>query len=107
LKYRILISTASALAVVAIAFTVALIMPKNGDVNTDSTAMTQSTAAQSYTLKEYQGKLAVFTPESSQPQQIIDVQIQSLPQSEQDKLRDGIQTNDHDELLALIENYTS
>lgn len=60
-----------------------------------------------YTLSEYDGKLALFKRGYSMPVEIYDVYLSSLPDSEQSKIKDGISAESDDEILKIIEDYTS
>lgn len=58
-------------------------------------------------LGQWEGKLAVFSEDQPVPDEVFDVFIASLPQEEQDKLREGIRINDETELASYLEDYTS
>ena len=60
-----------------------------------------------YTLGEYDGKLALFKRGYSMPVEIYDVYLSSLPVSEQGKIKEGISAESDDEILKIIEDYTS
>lgn len=104
-----LISTVSALLIMALALTVAFAMPKNqkllGQKSSVSTASVKKTTG--YIVKEYQGKIGIFTPGNQNPGQVLNVYVTSLPQSEQKRLEAGIRVSTHVGLLEMIENYTS
>ena len=60
----------------------------------------------SYTLKEYNGFLALFLNENSEPQAIYSVCIESLPQTDINLLSQGITVSDLSSLQQLLEDYT-
>lgn len=60
-----------------------------------------------YTLSVYDGRIAVFENSDSQPIEVFDVYVSSLPYNEQVELRNGLTAADRDELQRLIEDYTS
>lgn len=64
-------------------------------------------ATQRYTLKEYQGNLAVYLEGVDQPFRITDVDVRTLPQMDREALSDGIEANGIDELNRLLEDYCS
>ena len=60
-----------------------------------------------YLVKEYEGKVAVFYDNVSDPETIYDTYVNELPQLDQQQLRDGIVVNTQEELRVLIEDLTS
>lgn len=66
------------------------------------------TAAQTFTVREWNGRLAVFRTGMSNPDTIYeDVAVASLPAEEQEKLSRGIEIKSRAELSKLLEDYTS
>lgn len=59
-----------------------------------------------YTLKEYDGKLAVFEADAAYPAEVFNILVSTLPESDRDLLKSGIPANSKTELLRLIEDYT-
>lgn len=74
---------------------------------TSSAELSSSAADTGYTVKSYNGKIGVFIGSSSTPDQVIDVNPDTLPQSEAERLNQGIHVDTHDALLTILENYTS
>lgn len=66
-----------------------------------------SAAAPMYSLREYQGQLAVFEQGQETPFRIIDMDIALLPPYDQALLQSGIDVADEQELRRLLEDYTS
>ena len=60
-----------------------------------------------YTLREFDGRLAVFAAGEEEPIQVLDLDIRLLPPYDQGLLRAGIDTADEQELQRLLEDYTS
>jgi hypothetical protein len=106
MKVRIITAACSLLIVVA-AFTTAFMLPSG---RLAFMAATKSVSAQTfedgYTVKLYGGKIGIFAKGDSKPEEVLGVSPDSLPKSEQERLAAGIHVKTHDELLALIENYT-
>ena len=69
----------------------------------------QSTAPETpaYTIREYQGQVAVCEGDSDYPMQVFEAPVEALPPEEQEKLRAGIPAADRDRLSVLLEDYTS
>ena len=63
---------------------------------------------QTYLVKEYEGKLAVFNTDNlTVPQKIYDEDLTVLPSYDQILLLDGILVYSDEELRKVIEDYTS
>lgn len=60
-----------------------------------------------YTLKEYQGRLAVYKYGQSTPYEIFEIQVSSLPEEDAQSLKKGIQITNEKELKKLISDFTS
>lgn len=60
-----------------------------------------------YTLGVWEGQLAVFEGTAAFPMKLYEVSVASLPETEQQKLRDGISVASEGELQVLLEDYTS
>lgn len=60
-----------------------------------------------YILKEYKGRLAVFSRGQTEPDMVFDVYVQSLPEFDRGLLQSGIAAKDYPALVSLIEDYTS
>ena len=65
-----------------------------------------SQASTVYTLKEYNGLLALFTNDSSTPDTVYSVPIASLPEADRKMLSDGISVTDISLLQSLLEDFT-
>ena len=82
--------------------------------NTDSSPQIQTetksepaSAANGYTIKEYNGGIAVFSDASGKPFRITDVDIRTLPEQDQEDLKKGIHADDLEEVNRLMEDYCS
>ena len=60
-----------------------------------------------YTLKEYRGKLAVFSSNEDQPLEIFDTPVSTLPLDDRRQIEEGITAVSESQLQKLIEDYTS
>lgn len=60
-----------------------------------------------YVLRGFEGRLAVFIGDKSQPEIIFDQYIHLLPDVDRKDLERGIEVDDYEQLLKLIEDYTS
>ena len=60
-----------------------------------------------YMLKEHNGRIAVFPAESDEPELVLDVLVKYLPDFDRTQMQQGIQVKDYEELVRLIEDYTS
>ena len=105
LKAKI-VSALCSLAVVAAAFAAAAYLPAGQAVMAPAPQSTSKAQTQ-YSMKMYDGKVGIFENGSSTPSQLLDIDIAALPAEEQRRLEAGITVTSHDELLSLIEDYTS
>ena len=65
-------------------------------------------AGTSYTLSQFEGKLAVFKDNDSNPVEVFDVFIENLPQQDRQLLYTGrLVTTSEQQLLLWIEDYIS
>ena len=62
---------------------------------------------ENYILKEYNGRIALFTKGKSKPHMIFNVYTDNLPDMDKFKLKDGIEAKSREELRRLIEDLTS
>lgn len=60
-----------------------------------------------YVLKGHEGKLAVFIGDKKQPEIVFDQYVHLLPDIDRRELEKGIEVENYEELLRLIEDYTS
>jgi|GEM_PF-1710392 len=60
-----------------------------------------------YTIKEYQGKIAVFINEEPIPIDIYEVYVYSLPAHDRENLSKGFRVENVEDLQRIIEDYTS
>ena len=58
-----------------------------------------------YTVKEYEGKVAVFDYGAASPAEILDCPLSSVPEEEAEKLKAGIDVATETELQQLIEAF--
>ncbi len=60
-----------------------------------------------YVVREYDGKVAVFTPDSELPEEIYETYVSSLPEIDREYLSKGIYIKTGTELEEIIEDLTS
>ncbi|HEX3026871.1 MAG TPA: hypothetical protein VHR42_06555 [Clostridia bacterium] len=104
-----LVSTLSALLIMAVALTAAFALPRSQKLMQKSSSVSTVSAKKvtGYIVKEYHGKVGIFLTGKNTPQQILDVYVSSLPQPDQGELKTGISVATQQKLLEMIENYTS
>ncbi len=59
-----------------------------------------------FILKDYNGKIAVFTEEDANPIKILDTDTASLPSKDTEALKTGIRVGTKEELYRLIEDFS-
>lgn len=60
-----------------------------------------------YLLGEYNGRVSVLSPSTLEPEMIFDIFVRTLPDADQELLRQGIRVNTYEELTRLVEDYIS
>lgn len=60
-----------------------------------------------YVVRTYDGKIGVFKNDEKTPYQMIDVEVSSLPQTDQLLLATGIRADNPSDLQQIIEDYES
>ena len=58
-----------------------------------------------YTVREYGGKIAVFTQDEPDPIAVYEVYVHLLPENDIELLRKGIAVDDDYTLLKTLENF--
>lgn len=64
-------------------------------------------AGWTYTIREYEGRVAVFRREEEEPELVFDVFVHTLPEYDRGQLQQGVKAADYQELVSLLEDYTS
>lgn len=59
-----------------------------------------------YVLKDYNGNLAVFSPDNDSPIEILDINTSAFPEKDRQSLKKGIKVFSEDELFRLIEDFS-
>lgn len=83
---------------------------KSGDDNTlkpPEVKIRKISDGKRYLLKEYEGRLALFDEEGNKPSVIFKVYTDNLPDMDKFKLKEGIYAESYEELLRMIEDFTS
>lgn len=72
-------------------------------------SVTTITTAPTYfmLLKEWNGQVALFLPDGTEPLTVYEVNVMALPEEERRSLAEGIAVNSEEELASILENYTS
>ena len=79
----------------------------NNDLNRRSLHDNSDILQDFYTVREYDGKIAVYKNDETKPYIIYDAYVSLLPQQDIDLLKKGIVTDDKEYLQSIIEDYTS
>lgn len=58
-----------------------------------------------YLLKDYHGTLAIFSSDNEQPIELLEVQIDSLPERDITRLKQGIRADTLEQARSLAEDY--
>lgn len=81
------------------------LIPMDDEVPIEPTE--EKTAVYARRLGEWRGQLALFEEGATEPIEVYDVSVLSLPTEEQERIREGITVENEDVLAELLENYTS
>lgn len=60
-----------------------------------------------YTIKEYEGKIAVFKNSDKKPYTVYEAYTSLLPEQDRQRLQNGIKVDNTADLQKIIEDYTS
>ena len=66
-----------------------------------------TTAAYRKILKAWEGSVALFESGEKTPVTVYEIYVNSLPEEEQQRLIQGITLDSEEQLLSILENYTS
>lgn len=66
-----------------------------------------SSPSAGYLLGAYNGRVSVLSPDTREPEMIFDIFLRTLPEPDQQLLREGIRVETYEELTRLIEDYIS
>lgn len=75
-------------------------------INKRSVENTSYTVSNCYTLREYEGQIAIFSDDSEMPVKVFDTAVSALPKSDREQLKLGITVETPEELQKLIEDFT-
>ena len=98
----------SCLFVLICVITNAVIIP-NLHKNTKVSNVEKETTSNivTYIVKDFNGNIAVYEMGSARPFKVTDVPISSMPKTDQDMLKNGIQVKGETELDSLLEDLCS
>ncbi len=86
---------------------IALSLSAFASQNTQTLQIEKNNTETQYRLSVYDGRIAVFETDETEPIEVFDVFVASLPYDEQIELRNGLTATDRNELQKLIEDFTS
>ncbi len=86
-------------------FCTALIAISIYQMKTTPPTEADSPARITYIVKEYGGKVAVFTPDRTEPVAVYEVYVHLLPENDIEILRKGIEVDDDYTLLKTLEDF--
>lgn len=101
------------IAMVFIAFMTATIISmffscqEHSEVSAENPTTQQTEKKKMYSVKEYNGLVAVFDAESGFIVKITDTYVSSLPNDDRKKLSEGIKIDDDEKLRKLLEDLCS
>ena len=98
---RIILSVCLILAILALAVALLYTPP----ASTVLPASQEDPEAAPYTVRAYQGYVAVFTGNEETPSQITGIRVSLLPLQDQLELAEGISLQSEAALAALLEDY--
>ena len=87
-------------------FTILFISISN-DINRRSLRNDSDICPDYFTVKEYEGKIAVYKNNENNPYIVYDAYVSLLPDQDIQRLKEGIVTDDKKYLQSVIEDYTS
>ena len=67
----------------------------------------EASRSPAYILSVYDGRVAVFACGAQTPCKVLETRIASLPESEAERLKNGIEAENAESLQRLIEDYCS
>ena len=105
MKHYIIISIVSILSLTAIVSnSINLLSHSETTVTTEYVSEYEEVA---YTIRDYNGRIALFTKNNDKPEIVYDIFTSSLPEGDKEKLRKGITVETEEEAKSLIDDYTS
>ena len=81
--------------------------PQTQQSSEDVPDVQRDTPTAQYYLRDYEGKLAVFLPDSQTPEMVFDVYLSTLPPYDRGELQLGVPVASYEELVERIEDYIS
>ncbi len=113
---RFLWTSAAVMVVAALSFflsqpkeppEIAQIVESVSGIEREAASTSRTETEYSYILKEHNGRVAVYAAGEDEPQLVLDVPVKYLPDYDRSQMAIGIPVKNYDELVALIEDYTS
>ena len=104
---KVFIIPAAIFAVLFIISAIKLSYPAKTQENNEISSLSRKSEPM-YVLKEHNGTVAVFTPNSATPErELPEIVLNSLPEYDKNLLKTGIKVYSDKELQRLIEDYDS
>ncbi len=85
----------------------AAVSDRSGGSAPERSAATVSASCAAYCLRDWQGYLAVFENGGQTPSAMTDIPTETLNLVDREKLRTGIEAESREELLSLLEDFSS
>ena len=111
------ITVASRQTAPAVSSSSALSIPTNSTANGESSQEILANSSSSpevsepieagYVLKAYKGRIGIFKAGEDTPIEELDVDLEDLPEADQELLRKGVFAEDKESLRAIMEDYES
>ena len=96
----------SIFSLICVIFIGTLFVNLNNDVESYENEKSQK-QQEIYTIKEYDGKIAVYKNDENKPMEVYESYVSLLPEADRQKLQNGITVDNTTELQKIIEDYTS
>lgn len=97
-----LLAICSAILILLLAFSLSMIFGIQR-VSQNTPSVTEET----FLLKNYQGKLALYIPPADKPKKIYNIYLSTLPDLDQKRLEKGIYLDDLDQVNDYLEDFDS
>ena len=82
-----------------------ILIPMTG-MGQNPSAEPSSQASAGYTVRDYQGKIAVFEGSAQEPSQVLSIETATFPQEDQQLLKVGIHAASKADLQRILEDYS-
>ena len=104
MKKLIILTTCFVAACIIFSFS---ILPNLNKAQANNTSEPKVSSSLTYTVKNFNGNVAVFEAGSNKPFKVTEVQINTLPFDDQKNLEEGITVTSKEQLNSLLEDLCS